>query len=142
MTTMNLHMKRVGTMAFEATTDDGTMLITDGPEKYGGEGRGMRPMQLFLASLAGCSSIDVVLILEKQKQRIDSYEVFVEGKRTDAIPSVYESIHLRFVLRGDITDKKLQRAVTLGVEKYCSVASMLLPGVVVTHEASVAELGD
>ena len=137
--TMRVELTRTGTMAFKATSDDGIEVIVDGPAKYGGEGRGMRPMQLFLVSLAGCSSIDVVLILKKQKQRIDDHKVIVTGTRSDAIPSVYEKVHLAFELKGEILDKKLQRAVGLAVEKYCSVASMLLPEVVVTWEAKLVE---
>ncbi len=135
--TSRLHMARSGPMAFDAETEDGQKLTLAGPAKYGGAGEGMRPMQMFLAGLAGCASIDVTLILEKQRQRIDSLEVFVEGVRADAIPAVYERIHLRYVLSGEITDKKLQRAVKLSVEKYCSVASMLLPTVEVTWSAEL-----
>lgn len=135
---MKLELTRTGAMAFEAVSEDGIKVNLDGPEKYGGTGSGMRPMEMFLASLAGCASVDVVLILEKQKHTLTSLRVFVEGTRADAIPAVYESVHLRYEVGGDIPDNKLQRAVKLSVEKYCSVASMLLPSVVVTWEAHAA----
>lgn len=135
---MKLELTRTGAMAFEAISEDGVRVSLDGPEKYGGVGSGLRPMEMFLVSLAGCASIDVVLILEKQKHALTALRVAIEGKRTDSIPAVYESIHLRYEVGGDIPDNKLQRAVRMSVEKYCSVASMLLPSVVVTWEAHAA----
>ena len=92
---MKLELTRTGAMEFEAVSGDGVRVVLDGPEKYGGTGAGMRPMEMFLASLAGCASIDVVLILEKQKHTLTSLRVSVEGTRADAIPAVYESVHLR-----------------------------------------------
>ncbi len=134
---VKIELVRVGKAAFEATNTDGFSVTLDGPEKIGGEGKGMRPMQLFLASLAGCASMDAVMILEKQKQTIESYRVSVTGVRADAVPAVYESVHMRFELSGEISEKKLERAVSLSVEKYCSVASMLLPDVNLTFEAAL-----
>lgn len=135
---MKVHLQRVGPVLFDAIAEDGTTVRLDGPEKLGGAGGGMRPMELFLVSLAGCAAMDVVMILEQQKQRIDAMSIEVEGARADAIPAVYETVTMRFELRGEIADNKLQRAVKLSVEKYCSVASMLLPSVDVRFVATLA----
>ncbi|MEM6955361.1 MAG: OsmC family protein [Myxococcota bacterium] len=141
--TNRVHITRRDTMAFAAETPAGHRVLIDGPPSLGGpvgsdgQGEAMRPMELFLASLASCMSVDVVMILQKQKQTITGYDVHVEGRRADAVPAVYESIHLRFELAGEIAENKLQRACKLSVEKYCSVASMLLPSVKVTWEASL-----
>ncbi len=127
----------MGAVLFDATAEDGSTVRLDGPEKLGGTGGGMRPMELFLVSLAGCAAMDVVMILEQQKQRIDAMSIEVEGVRADAIPAVYETVTMRFELKGEIADNKLQRAVKLSVEKYCSVASMLLPSVDVRFSAAL-----
>lgn len=132
---MKVELTRTGAMSFSATSEDGHTVLLDGPAKLGGKGHAMRPMEMFLASLAGCTSVDMVMILEKQRHTIEDYCVIIEGTRADAVPAVYEKIHLRFELKGEIPDNKLQRAARLSVEKYCSVASMLLPSVIVTHEA-------
>jgi putative redox protein len=93
-------------------------------------------MQTFLVSLAGCSAMDVVMILTQQKQQLDDFEIEVTGQRADAVPAVYEHVHLAFFATGEVAANKLERAVRLSVEKYCSVAKMLLPDVKVTWEAS------
>lgn len=134
---MHVTLERVGPVQFEARAPDGTKTMIDGPATLGGTGAGMRPMEMFLCSLAGCAAMDVVMILEQQKQSIDSMKIEVEGQRADAVPAVYERVMMRFVLSGEIADNKLQRAVSLSVEKYCSVATMLLPTVVVSFEAEL-----
>lgn len=134
--TMRVSLRRTGPAAFEATAEGGAHPITlDGPASLGGEDAGMRPMELFLVSLAGCSAMDVVMILDQQKQGLEDLDIEVEGTRADAIPAVYERIHLRFLASGDVSPKKLARAVALSAEKYCSVSRMLLPEISVTHEA-------
>ncbi len=141
--TMRVHVRRRGGVAFEATTDDGGhRVVIDGPATLGGEGGGMRPMELFLVSLATCSAMDVVMILGQQRQALEDLDIEVEGKRADAVPAVYERIHLRFVATGEVAANKLERAVQLSAEKYCSVSRMLLPSVEVTHEAVLLPAGE
>lgn len=94
-------------------------------------------MEMFLAALASCSAVDVVMILRQQKQGIEDLRIEVQGRRAEAIPAVFSHIKLRFVAYGDVSDKKMERAVRLSVEKYCSVARMLVPEVVVEHESQV-----
>jgi putative redox protein len=136
---MKVSLKRVGTVAFEASNDEGHTMRIDGPAKLGGAGTGFRPMQTFLVSLAGCSAMDVVMILTQQKQPLEDFEIEVHGQRADAVPAVYEHIHLAFVASGAVQSSKLERAVRLSVEKYCSVAKMLVPEVKVTWEATLRE---
>lgn len=94
-------------------------------------------MEMFLAALASCSAVDIVMILSQQKQALVDLQVFVEAERADAVPAVFTRIKLCFVAHGDVAGNKLDRAVKLSVEKYCSVARMLTPEVVVSHEAEV-----
>lgn len=133
--TMHVRLEQVGPAAFEATAGSGGKLVVDGAPDIGGEGRGMRPMELLLASLASCSLMDVVHILRKQKEPVEHLSVEVEGARKDAVPSPFTRINLVFVARGNVDDHKLQRAVKLSVEKYCSVSVTLSSEVAVTWEA-------
>jgi putative redox protein len=94
-------------------------------------------METFLAALASCSAVDVVMILRQQKQPLEDLRIFVTGQRAEAVPAVFTHIKLRFVAYGAVAENKMTRAVQLSVEKYCSVSKMLLPEVVVEHESEV-----
>ena len=134
---MKITMRRVSGAKFEATNEAGSAVTLDGPPDVGGQGEGMRPMELFLAALAGCSAVDVLHIMAKQRQPLEDLDIQVEGTRADAVPAVFTDIHLTFTGSGAIDDDKLKRAVDLSIEKYCSVAKMLNPDVRVTHSAAV-----
>lgn len=135
---LSVTLTQIGTAAFEATASDGPSLIVDGAPKIGGEGRGMRPMQLLLTALASCSAMDVLHVLRKQREPLEHLQVEVRGTRQDAVPAAYERIHLVFTVRGAVADNKLQRAVKLSVEKYCSVHASMDPNIEVTWEAKNA----
>jgi putative redox protein len=122
---MQLRLSQIGAAAFEATAGSGGQLIVDGAPDIGGEGRGMRPMELLLAALSSCSAMDVLHILRKQKQPIEHLEITVDGLRADAVPAPYREIEMVFKVRGAVDEHKLQRAVQLAVEKYCSVGLSL-----------------
>lgn len=136
--TMHVRLEQIGPAAFEATGGTGGTLVVDGAPEIGGEGRGMRPMELLLASVASCSAMDVVKILRQQKQPLEHLRIEIEGSRTEAVshagPSPFTAMKLVFVARGSVDEHKLQRAVSLSVEKYCS-ARATLGDVVVTWEA-------
>lgn len=132
-------LAQVGPAAFEAQAAGGGNLIVDGSPDIGGEGRGMRPVELLLSALASCAAMDVVHILRKQRQGLASLTISAEGVRADAVPAPFKSIKLVFEAQattpGAIDDHKLQRAVQLSVEKYCSVGASLDPAVEVSWEA-------
>ena len=110
----------------EARNEHGNTLLMDADEKIGGSGEGMRPMQLLLAAPGGCSSIDVLLILSKQKQVITSYRVEVEGEKEKVEDhSEFKKIHLSFYLEGQVDSQKAIHAVQMSMEKYCSVSKTL-----------------
>ena len=88
---------------------------------------GFRPMEMLLTSLAGCMSIDILSILYKQKQSITNFSVKTIGQRSDGIPSVFENIALEISINGNVEERKIQRAIDLSVQKYCSVYHMLNP---------------
>lgn len=116
----------------ERTLGDFGMTITDStnntmqidiPIDQGGNGNGMRPMQTVLAALCGCSAVDVVSILKKQKQELTGFKILVDGEREHGKePSVWETVDLVFELTGNVEPNKGFRAVKLSVDKYCSVA--------------------
>ena len=110
----------------------------DASPDIGGEGTGMRPMQLLLAAVGGCSAIDVLLILKKQKQQVESYEIEVTGEREKLGDySLFKEICLHYKLRGKITLEKAERAVKLSVDKYCSVSKTLEPTAKITYKVTV-----
>ena len=133
--TMHVRLEQVGTVAFEAAAGSGGKLVVDGAPDIGGEGRGMRPMELLLSAVASCSLMDIMHILRKQKEPVEHLKVDIEGARKDAVPSPFTRIKLVFVARGKVDDHKLQRAVQLSVEKYCSVSATLSRDVEITWEA-------
>jgi putative redox protein len=135
MSSMKVDLQRVGPAAFRAVAGSGGELVVDGSPEIGGEGRGMRPMELLLAALASCASMDVVHILRKQREPLENLEVHTEGERPDTTPSPFRRIHLHFVAHGGVDQHKLERAVQLSVEKYCSVSESLKTELVVTHSA-------
>lgn len=93
----------------------------DGKEK-----QHQSPMELLLSALAGCASVDAVLMMKKKRREIQAFEVEAEGERNDGIPAFYKSIHLKFKLTSpDATQEEFEKVIKLAVEKYCSVASSL-----------------
>jgi putative redox protein len=124
--------------AMEAKNEEGNLIIMDGPPNIGGHNSGFRPTQLLLAAVGGCSAIDVVMILKKQKQRIDSFEIEVEGEKEKVEEySLFRDITIHFKLKGEIELEKAERAVQLSIEKYCSVSKTLEPTAKINYKVSV-----
>lgn len=133
---MKITLQRVNqAVRFEGVNSAGNTVIVEGSPEIGGEGQGMRPMELLLVSLASCSSMDVVSILKKMRQPLEDLRVEVEGQRaTDQVPAVFTKIHLRFVLKGDLRADRVEEAIRLSVDKYCSVGRMLDKTAEITYE--------
>lgn len=124
---MNISLKKTDKkFAFKGSNGESEFDICASPKLEVGNS-GFRPMELLLVSLGGCMSIDVLSILDKQKQVVDNYEVELTAEREDAIPAIFKTIHMHIIIDGEIAEKKLQRAIDLGVEKYCSVYKILSP---------------
>lgn len=124
---------------FEAKDAYGHTARLDTSPDGGGQNFGIRPMQMLLMALGGCSGIDVVSILKKQRQTITRYNMVIEGQREpNKEPSLFTDIHVLFELDGEIEPEKAKRAVQLSIDKYCSVAETLRrAGAVITWEVSV-----
>ena len=126
--TMQIEMNRVDdAFHFEALGSDKVAVHIDGAAAIGGSHKGARPMELILMGLGGCSAIDVLLILKKMKQQVEAIKIVVEGDREDgATPAPFVGLRLRFILRGpNLEQKKVEQAVKLSIDKYCSVSVML-----------------
>ena len=138
---MKIELSRVSdTFHLEATNEGGNTVHLDASPDIGGTNKGMRPMQLLLTALGACSSIDVINILKKQKQDLKDIKITVTGEREkDAIPSLFVEAHLHFKLFGAIDHEKAQKAVSLAVEKYCSVAKTIEKTAKVSHSFEIVK---
>ena len=121
-----------------AKNEDGRIIELDGSPEIGGNNKGLRPMQAMLSALGGCSSMDVLSILRKQKQEIVDYNVKISGERSNhSIPSIFKTIHLHFEFTGNIDPVKVEKAINLSLEKYCSVARILEKSARITHSYTI-----
>jgi putative redox protein len=122
-----IEMERTaGDFGFQAKDENGHILTTDTSIEKGGRDYGFRPMQLMLSALGSCSGIDVISILKKQRQQVDHFKIKITGEREkDTVPSLWKSVTVFFELHGNIDEEKANKAVTLSMEKHCSVAETL-----------------
>lgn len=137
---VKIELERVnGDYGFEAKDQSGHIVRTDTSPDSGGENFGVRPMQMLLMALGSCSGIDIVMILNKQKQSIENFSMHIEGERESGkTPALWKNIHIDFKLKGDISPEKAQRACDLSINKYCSVAETLrLAGCKITWKVEV-----
>jgi len=133
-------VKWLDNMSFVGESGSGHAVVMDGAPEFGGRNLGMRPMEMLLLGLGGCSSFDVVLILQKSKQQVLDCEVLMEAERADKAPKVFTRIHLHFVVSGrNLSPEKVERAVKLSAEKYCSASIMLGKTAEITHDFEVCE---
>lgn len=136
---MKASVKWVDGAMFLAESGSGHCVVMDGPEDAGGRNMGIRPMEMLLLGLGGCSSFDVVSILRKGRQQVTACRTELDARRADAVPAVFEKIHLHFIVSGKELDaEKVRRAVELSAEKYCSASIMLRKaGVEITHDFEI-----
>ncbi len=137
---MKTTVQKIGTLAFEASTDSGHTVIMDSSPDVGGENKGPRPMEMLLMGVGGCSSIDVLLILQKARQQVTDCKVEVTAERADEDPKVFTDIHLHFIITGTaLKEKQVQRALQLSAEKYCSASIMLGKTARMSHDYEIIE---
>lgn len=126
---------------FLGESGSGHTVVMDGPADAGGRNIGVRPMEMLLLGVGGCSAFDVVSILRKSRQDVSGCIAEVEAERADAIPAVFEKIHIRFIVSGrGLDESRVRRAVELSAEKYCSATIMLRKaGVEMSHDFEIRE---
>ncbi len=110
----------------QASNEAGNTVLTDGSEKIGGTGKGMRPMEMLIASLGSCSAIDVIMFLKKFKQPLEHIELEIDAERDpDSVPSLFTKVNIHYRLKGELDPNRAEKAVSLSVDKYCSVSRIL-----------------
>ncbi len=135
---MQVHVKWVDGMMFIGESDSGHAVVMDGPPELGGKNMGVRPMEMLLLGMGGCSSIDVVEILKKGRNDVKACVAEISAERADTIPKVFTKIHVHFVITGnDLKEATVERAIKLSAEKYCSAALMLQKAVEITHDFEI-----
>jgi putative redox protein len=138
---MQARIKWVDSAMFVGETGSGHAVVIDGPPDNGGRNLGVRPMEMILLGVGGCSSFDVVQILQKGRHDIVDCVTEILAERVDAIPSVFSKIHLHFVVSGrELKEAAVERAVRLSAEKYCSASIMLGKSVEITHDFEVKQV--
>lgn len=136
---MNIKLTRANDQVhFVAHNPEGNEVHIDGSPKIGGVDAGFRPMQLLLASVASCASMDIVDILRKQRAGMEDVEIEISGERDpEATPTPFTSIHMHFRFFGDVDRSKAERALDLAVNKYCSVAETLSKSVKIDYDYEI-----
>jgi len=127
---IEVNLKRLqGDFGFEGTDAKGHTVRMDTSDETGGSNFGIRPMQMLLMGIGGCSAIDIVMILKKQRQEVKDFSIQISGDREKGKePSLWEQVKVIFTLTGNIDKEKAERACDLSMNKYCSVAETLRRG--------------
>ncbi|MCG6142238.1 OsmC family protein [Leptospira mtsangambouensis] len=133
---MNIKLSRIESpYVLEATNESGNSIRIDASPEIGGKNSGPRPMELLIMGLAGCSSIDVLMILNKHRIEVKDYSVEVDAEREKVEEAnLFKNIHLKFKVKGDFKEEQVKRAIDLSLEKYCSVAKTLEKTAKITYE--------
>ncbi len=136
----NAVLKQLQGITFVGKTDSNHWITMDGPENFGGSDAGIRPKELLLLSLAGCTASDVASILSKKRVKLDNFEVQISAESTETHPKVYTKIHLEFMFFGkDIKENDVERAIELSQTTYCGVTAMLQKSIDITHSFTIKE---
>ena len=137
---MNISVNWVDGLLMVGKSDSGHTITMDGPPESGGENLGVRPMEMLLLGVAGCTMIDVVTTLKKMRQDLSHLETKINAQRATDHPKVFTDIHIQFILKGqNLDEKKVDKAITLSAEKYCSASIMLGETATITHDFEVIE---
>jgi putative redox protein len=137
---MKARIKWVEEVMFVGESGSGHTLVIDGAPEHGGRNLGMRPMELLLQGLGGCTAFDVMLILKKARQPVTDCVVEIEAERAETEPKVFTKIHVHFIITGNgVSEKHVQRAIQLSAEKYCSASIMLGQVAEISHDYELRE---
>ena len=137
---MNISVKWIDGMLMVGKSDSGHAIVMDGPPEIDGENLGVRPMEMLLLGMAGCTMIDVVSTLKKMRENISDCQTKVSADRGEEYPKVFTNIHIHFIVKGNNLDsKKIDKAISLSAEKYCSASIMLGKTANITHDFEIIE---
>ncbi len=137
---MKARVKWVQDRTFLGESGSGHSVVMDGAPEAGGRDLGVRPMEMLLLGMGGCTAFDVVEILQKGREPVEDCVVELDGDRSEEIPKVYTRIRVRYIVTGTgLNPAKVERAVKLSAEKYCSATIMLAKTAEVTHEIEIVD---
>jgi putative redox protein len=137
---MKAKLKLIENVCWLAQADSGHGVVIDGSPEIGGQNLGTRPMELVLMGLGGCSAMDVVSIMRKQRQEITDCVIELEAERATTDPKIFTKIHIHYIVTGkNLKEAQVKRAVDLSAEKYCSVSAMLGKAAAITHDYQIIE---
>jgi putative redox protein len=137
---MKARIKLIEGVSFAGQSESGHTVVMDGPADGGGKNLGVRPMEMLLLGMGGCTSYDVVHILRKSRQQISDCVAEIDASRADTDPKVFTRIHVHFIVSGrGLEQKKVEMAVKLSAEKYCSASIMLGKVAEITHDFEIVE---
>ena len=137
---MKARVKLIEGVSFIGQSESGHSVVMDGAPESGGKNLGVRPMEMLLMGLGGCSAFDVVLILRKGRQQVTDCVADLSAERADSDPKVFTKIHVHFTVTGKALDpKRVEQAVKLSAEKYCSASIMLGKTAEITHDFEVVD---
>lgn len=140
MGTKKVYLKQVKGLALAAKGESNHWITMDGPESLGGSNAGIRPKELVLIALAGCTGSDVVSILQKKRVNLTDIEINITAQQAETHPKVFTHIDLEYVFYGkDINDKDVERAIELSITTYCAVSSMLKKAMTINHTYRIVE---
>jgi putative redox protein len=139
---MEAKVKYVDGMQFVGEASSGHAIVMDGDPKFGGANTAVRPTELLLIGLGGCSGMDVISILKKKKQDVRGLEINVKGQKAETYPQKFTDITIEFLVRGfNVSEEAVKRAVDLSMEKYCSVKATLEGSAKITFSYRIIEGG-
>jgi putative redox protein len=140
---MKARVKWIDGMMFAAESGSGHAIIVDGPPDLGGRNLGMRPMELMLLGLGSCSAVDVIHILRKGREAVTDCVIEIEGERAETDPKVFVDVRLRYIVTGRrLAPAKVERAVALSAEKYCSASAMFGKTAHIGHSIEIIDLDE
>lgn len=138
---MKARVKWVEGVTMLGEAGSGHAVVMDGPPEYGGRNLGIRPMELLLVGMGGCTEFDVLLILRKARQDVTDCVLELEAERAETDPKVFTRIHAHFIVSGrQLNEKQVARAISLSAEKYCSASIMLGATVDITHDFEIRDV--
>ena len=137
---MNISVKWIDGMLMVGKSDSGHAVVMDGPPEIGGENLGVRPMEMLLLGMTGCTVIDVVSTLKKMREDVVDCQTQVSADRSEEYPKPFTNIHVHFLLRGkQLNPLKVDKAIKLSAEKYCSASIMIGKTAIITHDYEIIE---
>jgi putative redox protein len=129
-----------GKMSFTGTADSGFTLPLGTEPVVGGDNDGFRPMELMAISLAGCTAMDVISILQKKRQEVTGFEVKVHAERADEFPKVFTHVTVEYIVTGrNVDPAAIERSIELSATKYCPAQAMLAKAVAIEHKYTIIE---